>query len=42
MRLLSAMMDYQEQLRHLSILIDSFKNYHKEDNEVSIQEEVDE
>lgn len=42
MRLLSAMMDYQEQLRHLSILIDSFKNYHKEDNEVSIQEEVEE
>ncbi|MGE8207580.1 FUSC family protein [Heyndrickxia sp. NPDC080065] len=39
MRLLSAMVDYQEQLKHLAILIDSFKNFHKDANEISIKEE---
>lgn len=42
MRLLSAIVDYQEQLKHLSVLIDSFKNFHKDQNEVSIGEEDDE
>ncbi|GIN88269.1 UPF0421 protein YgaE [Heyndrickxia sporothermodurans] len=42
MRLLSAMVDYQEQLKHLSILIDSFKNFHKDINEVTIQEQEEE
>ncbi|WP_080848295.1 FUSC family protein [Cytobacillus gottheilii] len=38
MQIVSAFMDYLEQVEHLDMLISSFQAYHKEDNEVSIEE----
>jgi uncharacterized membrane protein YgaE (UPF0421/DUF939 family) len=37
--LVSAIIDYSEQLEHLETLISSFQSFHKEDNEVRITEE---
>lgn len=36
--LLSSMTEYHDSLHHLNHLIESFQNYHKEDNEVNITE----
>ncbi|WP_299094680.1 aromatic acid exporter family protein [uncultured Metabacillus sp.] len=37
--LISAIIDYSEQLEHLDTLISSFQSYHKKDNEIKIAEE---
>ncbi|WP_110114314.1 aromatic acid exporter family protein [Bacillus sp. CGMCC 1.16541] len=37
--LVSSIIEYSEELEHLDKLIDSFHNYHKEDNEFDIQEQ---
>jgi uncharacterized membrane protein YgaE (UPF0421/DUF939 family) len=37
--LLSAIIDYSHHLEHLNTLIDSFKSFHKDDNEIKINEE---
>lgn len=37
--LLSAIIDYSDHLEHLNTLIDSFKSFHKDDNEIKINEE---
>lgn len=37
--LVSAIIDYSEQLEHLDTLINSFQNFHKEDNEIKLTEE---
>ena len=41
MQIVSAIMDYSEQVEHLDLLITSFQAYHKEDNEVLIEENVE-
>jgi len=38
MRLLSAIVEYQEQLEHFEKLIDSFQSFHKDKNEVTVEE----
>jgi uncharacterized membrane protein YgaE (UPF0421/DUF939 family) len=38
MQVIAAIMDYGEQVEHLERLINSFQSYHKEDNEVKIEE----
>lgn len=38
MHILSAIFDYEEQLEHLEILIDSFKSYHQNTNKVMIED----
>ncbi len=38
LHIFSAIFDYDEQLRHLETLITSFQSYHKDENEISIQE----
>lgn len=38
---ISQLIEYQEQLEHLDQLLDSFLNYHQEENEVKIQAEED-
>jgi uncharacterized membrane protein YgaE (UPF0421/DUF939 family) len=42
MRLLSTIVEYQDQLRHLGIFIDSYQTYHHGKNEVVIEEGMDE
>lgn len=42
MRLLSTIVEYQDELRHLEILIDSFQTYHHGKKEVVIEEGMDE
>lgn len=39
--LISAVIEYDEQLEHLEKLIVSFQSFHKEDNEISVQYEED-
>ena len=39
--LISAIIEYDEQLEHLETLIVSFQSFHKDDNEISIQYEED-
>lgn len=41
MQIVSAIMDYHEHVEHLDLLITSFQSYHKEDNEVSIEEKME-
>ncbi|MDQ0273598.1 FUSC family protein [Cytobacillus purgationiresistens] len=38
MHIVSAMMDYNEQVEHLNLLISSFQTYHKNENQVTIEE----
>lgn len=38
MQVIAAIMDYGEQVEHLEMLINSFQSYHKEENEVKIEE----
>jgi uncharacterized membrane protein YgaE (UPF0421/DUF939 family) len=38
MQVIAAIMDYGEQVEHLETLINSFQSYHKEENEVNIEE----
>lgn len=40
--IVSQMVEYQEQLEHLDHLVDSFFNYHKNENEVKVQEPEEE
>ena len=38
MQIVSAMMDYNEQVEHLNILITSFQKFHENDHEISLEE----
>lgn len=38
MQVISAIIDYDEHLEHLDVLISSFQSYHKDENEVSIED----
>ncbi|MFE8700557.1 aromatic acid exporter family protein [Cytobacillus sp. FJAT-54145] len=40
MQVISAMIEYDEHLEHLDVLITSFLSYHKDENEVTIEEEM--
>lgn len=42
MQVVAAIMDYAEQVEHLETLINSFHSYHKEENEVNIEENIQE
>ncbi len=39
MQIISAIIEYDEQVEHLDTLISSFQSYHKDENEISIEED---
>ncbi|ALC92114.1 hypothetical protein AM500_21805 [Bacillus sp. FJAT-18017] len=41
MQIISAILDYDEHVEHLDTLVTSFLSYHKEDNEITVEETIE-